>query len=178
MIEKDLNSPKLSYKTDKKMATNIKKQANVYLANVYLDTSVPSAYYDDEKPERQELTKEFWLKINDAKVYILELVNQELNQIEDKILKEKILKLLDNFEVLQLTDEVKKLADEYIKEDVVPKKFKNDAIHIAVAAVNNVNFLISWNFKHLVNVKTKQMVNLVNVKNGYKEMEIIAPPEF
>jgi len=155
------------------MVTNIKKQPNIYL-----DTSVPSAYYDDEKPERQELTREFWLKINTAKVYISELVNQELNQIENKILKEKILKLLKDFEVLQLTDEAKNLADEYIKEEVVPKKFKNDAIHIAIAVVNSVYFLISWNFKHLVNVKTKQMVNLVNVKNGYKEIEIIAPPEF
>lgn len=155
------------------MDNNIKKPK----MKIYLDTSVPSAYYDDEKPERQELTKEFWSKIKNTKIYISELVNQELDLIEDESLKKKMFNLIENFEVLKLTEEIKKLADEYVQERVVPEKFKNDAVHIAAATIENVNSLVSWNFKHLVNIKTRQMVNLVNLKKGYKPIEIIAPPE-
>jgi predicted nucleic acid-binding protein len=145
---------------------------------IYLDTSVPSAYYDNEKPERQDLTKEFWLKTNTCETHISELVKQELNQVENEVLKKRILKLIRNFVILKLTDEVEELAEEYIKENVIPEKFRSDAIHIAIATLNNIDLLISWNFKHLVNVKTKRIVNLVNAKNGYKEIEIISPPEF
>lgn len=176
LIEKDLYSSKVSHK----MGENSKMDASVkkFRTSIYLDTSVPSAYYDGEKPERQELTKEFWQKIKDYEVYVSELVKQELNQIGDETLKGKMLKLIGDFKALKSTDEVKKLTDKYIEEGVVPEKFESDVLHIAIATANGVDFLISWNFKHLVNVKTKRMVNLINVKNGYKEIEVIAPPEF
>lgn len=156
------------------MSTNIEKSKT----KIYLDTSVPSAYYDSEKPERQELTKEFWLKIKNSIVHISELVKQELSQIENENLRRNISKLIKKFKVLKLTNKVKKLSEEYIKEGVVPERFKNDATHIAISTINNMDFLISWNFRHLVNVKTKRLVNAVNKKNGYKKIEIIAPPEF
>ena len=143
----------------------------------YLDTSVPSAYYDNEKPERQEQTKEFWKNLKNHEVLISELTVDELEQVEDDDFKKKLLNLVSKYKVLKINKKVEDLAEEYIKEKIVPGRFKNDAIHIAVAVINNVEFLVSWNFKHLVNIKTRQMVNLVNAKNGYENIEIIAPPE-
>jgi predicted nucleic acid-binding protein len=58
-----------------------------------------------------------------------------------------------------------------------PEHYKDDAIHVAVAVVNNTDLLISWNFRHLVKVKTRRMVNLVNEVLSYPHIEIIAPPE-
>lgn len=58
----------------------------------------------------------------------------------------------------------------------IPSMYYDD-YHIAIATVNQMDFLVSWNFRHIVNVKTKQMVNLINLQNGYKTIEIIAPPE-
>lgn len=144
---------------------------------IYLDTSVPSAYYDDEKPERQELTKEFWLKIKDYRVNISDLVKDELDQIEDESLKRKMDELIRDFKILKTSDKVRELAEEYIKRGVVPEKFRNDAVHIAIATVNNMGALISWNFKHLVNIKTREEVNIINRNKGFKSIQIIAPPE-
>lgn len=174
---KDLYSLKLSNKigeNQKKMNSNAKE----HKVKMYLDTSIASAYHDNEKPERQELTKEFWLKIKSSKVYISELVKQELNQVENEILRKKLLELIGNFVELKITEEIRRLAEEYVKEQIIPEKFRDDAIHIAIATINDINFLLSWNFKHLVNVKTRQMVDLVNLKKGYKPIQIIAPPEF
>lgn len=174
---KDLYSSGLSSKIEenkKKMNSNAKE----HKAEIYLDTSIPSAYYDNEKPERQELTKEFWLKIKNTKAHVSELVKQELNQVESDVLRKKLLGLIDKFVELKITEEIKKLAEEYVKEKIIPERFGDDALHAAIATVNNMDFLLSWNFRHLVNVKTRQMVNLVNLKNGYKPIQIIAPPEF
>lgn len=147
------------------------------LTKLYLDTSVPSAFYDGGKQERKELTQEFWKKLEKYEVYISTLVIDELNQVKDKILREKLLRLVKRYEKLKSNKKSENLADEYIKEGIISEKFRNDAVHIAIAVVNNINFLISWNFKHLVNIKTRQMVNLVNLKKGFKTIEIIAPPE-
>ena len=144
---------------------------------IYFDTSVPSAYYDARTKERMELTKEFWRKTGAYELYISTLVIDELSQVTPKNWRENLLKLVDCCAVLNLDNEVEALAEAYIKADVMPKKYFSDALHIAVAVVNGIKFLVSWNFKHFVNVKTRQMVNLVNLREGYGVIEIIAPPE-
>lgn len=144
---------------------------------VYFDTSVPSAYYDKRTKERLVLTKDFWKKINIYNCYISTLVIDELNQVSSKDLKDKLLALVNDCSILQVDSEVEILAENYVKAEIIPQKYFSDALHIAVATVNQINFLVSWNFKHFVNVKTRQKVNLVNQKRGYRVIEIIAPPE-
>lgn len=85
--------------------------------------------------------------------------------------------LVTGFEVLEVSEEAMTLADEYIKRELIPKQFENDAIHISIATVYGLDYLLSWSFEHIVKVKTKRMVNLVNLSLGYKELEIISPPE-
>ncbi len=144
---------------------------------LYFDTSVPSAYYDTRAKERMELTKEFWHKTDAYELHISTLVIDELSQAAPKNLRENLLKLVDNCAVLKLDGEAEVLAEVYVNARVLPQKYFNDALHIAIAVVNGIKFLVSWNFKHFVNVKTRQMVNLVNLKEGYGVIEIIAPPE-
>ena len=144
---------------------------------LYFDTSVLSAYYDKRTKERMELTKEFWNKLSSYEFYVSTLVIDELNQVVPRNLKDNLLKLTNGCIILKLDDEVENLAEAYLKTGVLPQKYFNDALHIAVASVNTVQFLVSWNFKHFVNVKTRQMVNSVNLKEGYGVIEIIAPPE-
>ena len=144
---------------------------------LYFDTSVPSAYYDKRTKERMEFTKEFWVKVDGYELYISTLVIDELKQADPKSLKEKLLKLVDGCAILELDDEIWNLAEAYVKANILPQKYFNDALHIAVSVVNGIEFLVSWNFKHFVNVKTRHMVNVVNHKEGYGIIEIIAPPE-
>lgn len=145
--------------------------------SLYLDTSVPSAYYDSRDPKRQELTREFWPKLLEYRVYISSLVLEELENVLEPGLKAMLLSLVDGFEILGLDDEVLALAGKYIAEGIIPAKYEGDACHIALASVNDIDYLISWNFRHLVKVKTRRLVNLINLKEGYKPIEMIAPPE-
>jgi len=110
------------------------------------------------------------------KFFISGLVLDEL-KAAPKELKEKILETVSSFEVLEVTEEVKELASEYVKEDIFPERYFDDALHVATATVNEIGYLLSWNFKHLVKVKTRRLVSLVNIKNEYSNIEIIAPPE-
>lgn len=68
------------------------------------------------------------------------------------------------------------LADKYIKAGFLKPKSYDDCIHLASATVNYCNIIISWNFKHIVNIKTIQMVNQVNYANGYLHPIQILPP--
>ena len=145
---------------------------------VYFDTSVPSAHFDVRTKERMEATKEFWQhKVGAYELYVSTLVIDELSQVTSKDLKRNLLKLVDSCIVLKIDDEAEVLAQAYVEAGILPQKYINDALHLSVAVVNRIKFVVSWNFEHFVNVKTRQMVNLVNLREGYGVVEIIAPPE-
>ena len=78
---------------------------------------------------------------------------------------------------LELTVECYELAHEYIKKRVIPLRYEDDAFHIAVASVNNLDAIISWNFKHIVNFNRIRIFNAVNVMQGYKTLDIRSPLE-
>ena len=74
-------------------------------------------------------------------------------------------------------EEVEELAVAYLKEGAVTKKFHEDALHIAIATINKVDVLVSWNFKHIVNLDRIKKYNGVNLKHGYTILEIRNPRE-
>ncbi len=144
---------------------------------IYLDTSVFSAYYDDRVMIRQEQTKQFWPKLNDYDKYISDIVFEELNAVTDDGLRNKLIELTNDFGTLKIDAEVEALTDQYIKKGIFPEKYRDDALHLAVATVNGIDILLSWNFEHLVKRKTRLEANLANSLNGYKSIDIIVPPE-
>ena len=81
-------------------------------------------------------------------------------------------------EFLEITDEAVELATEYIEEKVVGKTSYADCLHIALATINHADYLLSWNFKHIVNVQKIRGYNSINIKNGYKQLEIRSPRDF
>ncbi len=83
----------------------------------------------------------------------------------------------DKFERVQLTEEVIKLADTYISDKVVGKTSLEDCRHIALATINRVDVLASWNFKHIVNLDRIKGYNSVNYRLGYPMIEIRSPKE-
>jgi hypothetical protein len=74
--------------------------------------------------------------------------------------------------------EAVELATQYIAEKVVGQTSFADCLHIALATINRADYLISWNFKHIVNVQRIRGYNAINIKNGYKELEIRSPRDF
>jgi len=69
------------------------------------------------------------------------------------------------------------LAKEYVKYGAVPESYPEDAYHIAVAVLNEMDYLLSWNFRHIVRRRTKDVVRMVNTLRKLKQIEIITPGE-
>jgi len=143
---------------------------------IYLDTSVISALFDERTPERKALTREFWEKDHNYEKFLSEITVNEINAATES-LRNKMNQEVENIPILPLTVEIELLANEYIKNEIFPEKYRNDALHISVATINEIEYLLSWNFRHLVKVKTRRLVNLINELKGYSSIEIIAPPE-
>jgi len=92
---------------------------------------------------------------------------------------EKIKQVLNEFDyvLIEVSDESLELADEYIQENVVGATSRGDCVHIATATIYNVDILVSWNFKHIVNVQRIKGYNSINIKRGYKQLDIRSPKE-
>lgn len=143
---------------------------------VYLDTSVISALFDVRTPERQNLTQTMWPLLESYQVFISRKVLEELSAASMP-LREKLLNTVSKFTVLEITAEAEALAKDYVSNGIFPEKYSDDALHVALASTNGIGYLLSWNFTHLVKVKTRKLVSLVNTLKEYSTVEIIAPPE-
>lgn len=141
---------------------------------IYVDTSVFGGCFDSEFESWSNRLIEFF-KIGKYKAVI-----SEVSEFELKFAPKHIREILNyipnkNIEIAKLTEEAKKLSEHYIKEKIVTKKSLADTQHIAVATVQQVDLLVSWNFKHIVNYDKIRLYNAVNLKYGYKVLEIRNP---
>lgn len=144
---------------------------------IYIDTSVFGGHFDDEFKEH---TIPLFNRINEGEFIILysTVTQDELENAPEKI-KELVKNLrADLTEFIETTEEAIDLATEYITERVVGQTSYADCLHIALATINRADFLVSWNFKHIVNVDRIRGYNAINIKNGYKQLEIRSPRDF
>jgi predicted nucleic acid-binding protein len=145
---------------------------------IYLDTSVISHLDAPDTPDKQEDTRKLWKAIQggEYEVFLSPAVMVELDECSEP----KHSYLLDQlseieYTELQANDEVLELAAQYQNAGILPPKSARDRQHIAYACVYNCDMIVSWNFKHMVNVKTISGVKGVNALAGYKEMPIYTP---
>ncbi len=142
---------------------------------LYLDTSIPSAYYDTSKPIRQLITQKwFENEANKYELYISAITVREINKIKKIEKRENIEKLIINFDMklLEFNEEANNLAEEYMNKGAIPKTEPEDAYHIAIATVNSIEFLASWNFSHIVSINPIKKIHEINKKLGYEIIEI------
>ncbi len=144
---------------------------------VYLDTSVISAHFDKRNPERRFLTALFFEKVESFDAYISDVVLAEVGDTRDIQLRDKLRNLAISFKTLAIDEESRALADEYVKHRAISTDYPEDALHVAIATTNEMDYLLSWNFQHIVKVTTRRIVNMVNISLGYPDLEIITPAE-
>jgi len=145
---------------------------------LYLDTSVPSAYYDQRDKSIQKQTVYFFhKKLKNYEVYISEITMAELGRTKESSRRKQLLALVEGITILPRTEESEELADLYVKNRIIPVKYRIDAVHIAIATLNDIDVLVSWNFEHIVKYKTRHLVNSVNILKGYKTIDIVSPQE-
>ncbi len=143
---------------------------------IYLDTSVIGGCFD------KEFSKWSLSLFRDIKYGLFIPVTSEVVKVEIKKAPEfvrlKFKELLDyNPLILDLDKEVLELAKIYQDRKVVPIKYFEDALHIALATINNIDILVSWNFKHIVRYDKIRFFNSINLELGYKTIEIYSPME-
>jgi len=144
---------------------------------VYIDTSVVGGYFDDEF---EDVTKLFFDRIfkKDFLVYFSEVSEAELSLAPDFVKDLKLRIPPDCYRYLDLDDESIELAETYLNEKILGKASLDDAYHIAIATVNRLDVLVSWNFKHIVNYDKIKLFNSINLRLGYPIIEIRSPKEF
>jgi predicted nucleic acid-binding protein len=146
------------------------------IQRIYLDTSVIGGYLDIEFQEwSRKLFDEF---IRGAKIAVIsDITIDEINNARHEI--RDLLKLIpeEYTEFIIKNEETENLAKAYLTEGAITAKFHEDALHIAIATINKVDVLVSWNFKHIVNLERIRKYNAVNLMNGYTILEIRNPRE-
>ena len=142
---------------------------------IYVDTSVLGGYFDDEfSIDTKRLFDE--ILRGEYKLVISDLTERELVNAPNRV-KTLLKNLIIDFEVISVTQESIDLATDYINEKVVGQTSLDDCIHIATATINKVDLLISWNFKHIVNILRIRGYNSINLRNGYSTLEIRSPKD-
>jgi predicted nucleic acid-binding protein len=142
---------------------------------IYLDTSVIGGSFDDEFKEHSVRLIEN-IKGDKITGVVSEITIRELENAPDFV-KNDFENYKEKLEVIEITEEIKELAENYIRENIVTENYYEDAVHIACATVYQVDLLVSWNFKHIVNFNRIIQFNAVNLKNGYKSLQIFSPME-
>lgn len=142
----------------------------------YFDTSVFGGAFDKEF---EEVTLQLFERVKLGKVICVfsDLTETELLNATDNV-KEHFMKLpKSNIERVFVTDEILILAYKYVSEKVVGKTILDDCIHIATATIYKADILVSWNFKHIVNVYRIRGYNSINIRSNYQPLEIRSPKE-
>lgn len=147
---------------------------------LYLDTSVLNFYFADDSLKEKDITQELFREIKSGNymAFISSTVLEEISKAS-KQKQKKLLSLVEEYNLipLEIDEDIENLASLYIQNKIIPQKYEEDAVHIAVAVINELDVVVSWNFRHIVKLKTKLSVDGINRMEGYKGLEIYSPME-
>ena len=143
---------------------------------LYLESSVINMYFQDDAPYLRDLTRQFWRDVlPHFDIYISEAVLDEIRAIEEPNLRKALENLIKDFEVLEITEEVIKLADVYLSHRRLPR---GDALHLASASIGGMDFLVTWNLRHIYKRGTQEMIREVNMRLRIPVPTIVTPEDF
>lgn len=153
---------------------------------LYLDTSVFSHLFHDDTPERKAITQDFFENAVARKTYdvfISDVVIDELTRTKDEKRRLSLLRVIANYEIPLLgynyeDPDFVHLVQLYIDQGVIPKNKLEDALHIAIATIHEIDCLITWNYRHMANINKESMIMSINISQGYyKPLRLITPLE-
>ncbi len=145
--------------------------------SLYLETSVIGAYLDAGDSFRRDLTiRWFEHELSEYRACISILVQRELERVDEPH-RAGYMKIIKPLERLEFSDEAAILAEGYISRGIFHRKFIGDAFHVALASIHKVDYLVTWNFGHLANVRKQARIRLFNTAAGFFS-PVIVTPEF
>lgn len=139
---------------------------------IYLDTSVINFLYADDAPDFQAATIDFfeqYVRLGRYDVFISDVVIAEIDKTQNRERRDILLGVISEYalRILSSDAEANRLAELYVAEKIIPAKKVEDALHIALATVHQIEILLSWNFKHLANINKQLLVRSLNEREGY-----------
>jgi hypothetical protein len=151
-------------------------------SRLYLETTIPS--YLTARPSKdliiagnQKVTKDWWQERRDSfEIFISQFVLDEAGAGDADAAKER-LEVLSPFPLLDVTDAVSQLASALLQSGIIPKKAAGDAAHIAVSAVNGMEYLMTWNCAHIANAANRTRIQEICFQNGFPCPVICTPVE-
>ena len=147
----------------------------MHVPTLYLDTSVIGGYHDTEWMAD---TRELWAQAKAGQWRLVTSIVAEAElQNAPANVRGVFADTFDATSILDTSSEIEQLANAYLAAAVVPPKFADDALHVAMATVHGVRLVVSWNFKHLVNVRREDGFNAVNILHGWPPVRIVSPKE-
>jgi len=146
---------------------------------LYVETTIPNYKFADDTPRERDITKEFLKRIKSGQweVFTSELVVMEIEKTQDLDKRKKLLNTISGIRILPLTQESKDLGKIYISLGIIPTRYEPDATHLAIATLNKMDVLVTWNMEHLANPKTRINVREENLKRELKIIDIATPEE-
>lgn len=123
----------------------------------------------------QQITQEWWDERNKFELFVSQSVLREASSGDDEAAAKR-LELLDEIPILELTDEAITLASELITQGALSKNAAVDALHVSIAVVNGMDYLLTWNCAHIANATTRGKIERICRAKGY-EPPIICTPE-
>lgn len=140
---------------------------------LYLDTSVLGGYFDEEW---MQPTRELWRQMEDGLWrFVTSLLTADELVPAPSNVRDLFDTTFDPAGVLDLTDDMDRLASAYVAHGVVSTRYENDARHVAASTLARTDFLVSWNFRHMVNVQRETAFNGVNLLMGLPAIRIVNP---
>jgi len=148
--------------------------------SLYMDTSVLGGLFDIEDKKRVD-TADSLIKLIKNEIFegfISFLTLEEMVKAPYEM-REKLRNTVTEagLKILEETEECIELANAYVNNEIIPAKYRNDARHIAIGVYHEVDFIVSWNYRHMVNITVRRLINSTNLRMGYKPVEIISPEE-
>ena len=149
---------------------------------VYIETSVVSYFANRDSRDvivlaQQQITRDWWRDAaNSFDLFVSDLVVSEIGQGDSLAAKARLEAVL-SVPILGLDAESELLAERLLKIAALPQKAQDDALHIAVAAVNGMDFLLTWNCTHIANARTREIINFCCRSAGYEPPVICTPTE-
>lgn len=151
-------------------------------SKIYIETTVISYYSahisrDIITAGHQQITREWWdNQISRYTPYVSEIVLDEISR-GDPEAAQKRLYIVSDFDLLTIDKEVQKLSEIYYKALELSDKCKLDAMHLALAVQNGMDFLVSWNFVHIVGARPRKIIDEINFELGIKSTILCTPEE-
>ena len=143
---------------------------------VYFDTSVVGGCFD---AEFQDASRQLVQAAYAGRLLPLvsEILLRELTEAPANVRQVLSRLLRGDAERLEVTDDAVELHKAYLATSIVPLRYADDALHVALATVARADVLVSWNFKHLVNPVRVRAFNGVNIARGYGPIIILTPSD-